>query len=181
MIAMNVAVAKTGTERRLSDVFALARGRLPGDGRVAEVRQAAIEAYERLGLPHRRVEEWKYTDLRALMRDVLPLAPMPDATALARARVALASVAVAGAQKLVLVDGAVVPDLSDLGDSENGVSVRTLREILDDADNAARADLLLSEASDAMISLNAAMATDGVVIRVADGAQLEAPIPVIHI
>ena len=65
---MNVAVAKTGTERRLSDVFALARGRLPGDGRVAEVRQAAIETYERLGLPHRRVEEWKYTDLRALMR-----------------------------------------------------------------------------------------------------------------
>jgi len=105
---MNVAVAKTGTERHLSDVFALARGRLPGDGRVAEVRQAAIEAYERLGLPHRRVEEWKYTDLRALMREVLPLAPLPDTAALARARVVLASVAMVGAQKLVLVDGVVV-------------------------------------------------------------------------
>jgi len=178
---MNVAVAKTGTERRLSDVFALARGRLPGDGRVAEVRQAAIEAYERLGLPHRRVEEWKYTDLRALMREVLPLAPMPDAAALARAGVALASVALAGAQKLVLVDGVVVPDLSDLGVSETGVTVRTLREMLDNAVNAARADLLLSEASDAMISLNAAMATDGVVIGIADGAQLQAPIQIVHI
>src|SRR6185369_17066015 len=149
MMAMNVAVVKTGTERRLSDVFALARGRLPGDGRVAEVRQAAIAAYERLGLPHRRIEEWKYTDLRA---------PMRDATAVTRAREALSSVAMAGAQKLVLVDGVVVPELSDLGASEPGVSVRTLREILDDAGNAARADLLLSEASDAMISLNAAMA-----------------------
>ena len=28
----------------------------------------------RTGLPHRRVEEWKYTDLRALMRDAKPLA-----------------------------------------------------------------------------------------------------------
>ena len=26
------------------------------------------------GLPHRRLEDWKYTDLRALMREVLPLA-----------------------------------------------------------------------------------------------------------
>jgi Fe-S cluster assembly protein SufD len=181
MMAMNVAVVKTGTERRLSDVFALARGRLPGDGRVAEVRQAAIEAYERLGLPHRRIEEWKYTDLRALMREVLPLAPMPDAAALARAREALSSVAMAGAQKLVLVDGVFVPELSDLGASEQGVSVRTLREILDNAGNAARADLLLSEASDAMISLNAAMATDGVVIGVADGAELKTPIHIVHV
>src|SRR6185295_20374501 len=133
MMAMNVAVVKTGTERRLSDVFALARGRLPGNGRVAEVRQAAIEAYERLGLPHRRIEEWKYTDLRALMREVLPLAPMPDAPAVVWAREALSSVAMAGAQKLVLVDGAIVPELSDFGVSEQGVSVRTLREVLDDA------------------------------------------------
>ncbi len=178
---MNVAVAKTGTERRLSDAFALARGRLPGDGRVAEVRQAAIETYERLGLPHRRVEEWKYTDLRALVREVLPLAPMPDAAALTRAREAMAAVAMAGAQKLVLVDGVVVPELSDLGVSETGVGVRTLREILANAANAARADLLLSEASDAMISLNAAMATDGVVISVADGIHLKTPIQIIHI
>ena len=26
-----------------------------------------------LGVPHRRVEEWKYTDLRALMPEVYPL------------------------------------------------------------------------------------------------------------
>ena len=178
---MNVAVAKTGTERRLSDVFALARGRLPGDGRVAEVRQAAIEVYERLGLPHRRVEEWKYTDLRALMREVLPLAPLPDAAVLLRAREALASIAMAGAQKLVLVDGAVVPELSDLGASAPDVTIRTLREILDDAANAARADLLLTETSDAMVSLNAAMATDGVVISIADGAHVAAPIQIVHI
>ena len=178
---MNVAVAKTGTERRLSDVFALARGRLPGDGRVAEVRQAAIETYERLGLPHRRVEEWKYTDLRALMREVLPLAPLPDAAVLLRAREALASIAMAGAQKLVLVDGAVVPELSDLGASAPDVTIRTLREILDDAANVARADLLLTETSDAMVSLNAAMATDGVVISIADGAHVAAPIQIVHI
>ena len=31
------------------------------------------------------IEDWKYTDLRALMREVLPLAAAPDAAALKRA------------------------------------------------------------------------------------------------
>ena len=82
---MNLAVAKTETRRALSDVFAIARDRLPGAGQVADARQQALEAYERAGLPHRRIEDWKYTDLRVLMRDVLPLAPDPDAAALKRA------------------------------------------------------------------------------------------------
>src|SRR5258708_2923359 len=83
---------------------AFARDRLPGAGKVADVRVQAFEAYERTGLPNRRIEEWKYTDLRALMREVLPLAPAPDAAAIARARKALKSQEIEGASKLVLVD-----------------------------------------------------------------------------
>jgi len=78
---MNLALAKNETGRALSDSFAIARDRLPGAGKVAEARSAAFEAYDRAGLPHRRIEDWKYTDLRALMREVLPLAPAPDAPA----------------------------------------------------------------------------------------------------
>jgi Fe-S cluster assembly protein SufD len=178
---MNVALAKTETGRAVSDIFTLARDRLPGTGKVAEARWQAFDAYQRAGLPHRRIEEWKYTDLRALMREVLPLAPLPDAAALARARGALASAALEGACKLVLVDGVFVPELSDLGALGSDVSVRTLREILDNAGNDARADLLLTEVSDVMISLNAAMTTDGVVVGVADGAVLAAPIHIVHV
>src|SRR5438067_13259962 len=86
---MNVALAKTGTERAPSDIFAIARHRLPGAGKIAEARRQAFEAYERAGLPHRRIEEWKYTDLRVLMCEVLPLAPEPDAAVLKRAAAAL--------------------------------------------------------------------------------------------
>jgi Fe-S cluster assembly protein SufD len=176
---MNVVVAKTETGRALSDVFAVARGRLPGAGRVAEVRRQAFEAFERSGLPHRRIEEWKYTDLRMLMREVLPLAPKPDAAALKRARATLQSHAVEGTSKLVLVDGVFVPELADAADA--GVSVRTLREILENATNEAAADLLITNATDAMISLNAALATDGVVLGIADGTALSHPIHIIHV
>src|SRR6202048_2802567 len=97
---MNLALAKTETGRALSDAFAVARDRLPGTGKVADLRRQAFEAYERVGLPHRRIEDWKYTDLRVLMREVLPPAAAPDAAALKRAGVALKLHAIAGVRRL---------------------------------------------------------------------------------
>jgi Fe-S cluster assembly protein SufD len=178
---MNVALAKTETGRALSDAFAVARDRLPGAGKVAEARQRAFEAYERVGLPHRRIEDWKYTDLRALMREVLAPAPAPDAAALARADAALKVHAIAGARRLVLVDGVFAPKLSETGNLEKGLGIRTLREVLEAGDSALHARLLLAENSDSMVALNGAMMTDGLVLDVADGAALEQPLHIVHI
>jgi Fe-S cluster assembly protein SufD len=178
---MNVVLAKTETGRALGSVFAVARDRLPGAGKVADVRGQGFEAYERAGLPHRRIEEWKYTDLRALMREVLPLAAAPDAKALGRARKALKAQRIADVSALVLVDGAFVPELSDVAALGGGVSVRSLRDVLENDGNDARADLLLTKTTDAMISLNAALATDGVVMTIADGTALSRPIHIVHV
>lgn len=177
---MNLALAKTDTGRALRDTFAIARDRLPGAGKVADARQQAFAAYERVGLPHRRIEDWKYTDLRTLMREVLPLAPEADAAALKRAGSSLASHVIEDAHRLVLVDGAWAPTLSDIPD-ETGVHVRVLREVLEDAGNEVRADLLASAVSDPMLLLNAAMVTDGVLITVAAGAKLTKPLHIVHV
>ncbi len=178
---MNVALAKTETGRALSDAFALVRDRLPGAGKVAEARQQAFEAYERAGLPHRRIEDWKYTDLRVLMREVLPLAATPDATALKRAAAALKLHAIDGARRLVLVDGMFAPSLSEIGGLEKGLGIRTLREVLESGDAKVQAQLLGPENPDIMVALNSAMMTDGLVIDVADGAALTQPLHVVHI
>src|SRR3989440_31944 len=178
---MNVALAKTGTERAPSDIFAVARDRLPGAGKIAEARRQAFEAYERAGLPHRRIEEWKYTDLRVLMREVLPLAPELDAAVLKRAAAALKRHAIAGVRRLVLVDGVFAPRLSETADLENGLGIRTLREVLEAGDSALQAQLLAPDNSDAMVALNSAMMTDGVVIEVADRAALTQPLHIVHI
>src|SRR5258708_3341174 len=177
---MNVALAKTGTERAPSDIFAIGRDRLPGGGRIAEAGRQALEAYERAGLPHRRIEEWKYTDLRVLMREVLPPAPEPDAAALKRAAAALKLHAIAGVRRLVLVDGVFAPKLSETADLEKGLNIRALRDVLEAGDSALQAQLLAPENSDAMVALNSAMMTDGVVIEVADGAALTQPLLIVH-
>ena len=173
---MNVAVAKTGSGRAVSDLFASAEGRLPGSPDVIAARREAFETYERLGLPHRRIEEWKYTDLRALVGEVLPLAAAPDATALKRAADAVKAHALAGARKLVLVDGVFAAELSDVKALASEVGFKTLREQLDKD-----AGLLKTVSTDAVIAVNAALATDGVVLSIADGMQLSAPIQIIHV
>jgi Fe-S cluster assembly protein SufD len=173
---MNVAVAKTETGRAVSETFAMARSRLPGAGKVADARRKAFEAYERAGLPTRRIEDWKYTDLRVLMREVLPLAAAPDASALAKAADAAKASAVENAWRLVLVDGVFAPKLSDLAGLDKGFRVQSLHETLD-----AGADLPAAATDDVMVSLNAAMATDGVIVSVDDGVALTRPVQIVHV
>ncbi len=176
---MDVALTKAEARRVVSDTFTAVRDRLPGSGDLARARQQAFEDFERAGLPHRRLEDWKYTDLRALMREVLPLAPAPDGSALQRAKAALALLPGLDACRLVLVDGVFAPSLSDVSSVESGIRVQTLRAILEDS---GRADLLNNgSVSGPMIALNSAMATDGVVITVAEGITLTKPIHIVHV
>src|SRR4051794_23208149 len=137
---MNVALAVSNKDLPFGDLFAAARSRLPGSGVVAEARQSAFDDFAGRGLPHRRIEEWKYTDLRALLRNVTPLAASPGKDALARAAKALKSLKIHGTQKLVLVDGVFIPQLSDVATPDAGIHVQTLREVLEKAD--AKAELL---------------------------------------
>jgi Fe-S cluster assembly protein SufD len=175
---MNLVLAKTDS---LNDVFSVARDRLPGAGKIAEARRQAFEVFARAGLPHRRIEDWKYTDLRVLMREVLPLAAAPDAAALKRAEAALKPHAIAGVRRLVLVDGAFAPNLSDLADLEGGLSIRALREMLEASDAGWDVDMLTPESRDPMLALNGAMMTDGLMITVAAGAVLKRPLHVVHV
>jgi Fe-S cluster assembly protein SufD len=175
---MNLVLAKTDT---LNDVFSVARDRLPGTDGVAEARRQAFEIFARAGLPNRRIEDWKYTDLRALMREVLPLAPAPDAAALKRAGAALKAHAIEGARQLVLVDGVFAPDLSDLANLDDGLSIRTLRDALETDGAQLQPEDLSSESSSAMMALNTAMMTDGLVIMVARGVALQRPLHIVHV
>src|SRR5499433_592066 len=86
--AMNAEVRpiKTAAESALAQSFAAVKRALPGAGTVGALREDAFRRFETEGLPHRRAEEWKYTDLRALMREAKPLAAVPDAAAKARAK-----------------------------------------------------------------------------------------------
>jgi Fe-S cluster assembly protein SufD len=177
-----VAVIKTAAETALAQTFAQVRDRLPGDEAVAARRNAAFDVFAKQGLPHRRIEEWKYTDLRALMRDAKPLASPPDAAAKARAKDAGRLLSDLDARRLVFVDGAFVPELSDLHDLEAGLAVGSLAQALTDGDPVVAARLgKLAPANDAAVALNTALMGDGAVIRIASGATIERPLHLLFV
>src|SRR3954452_8868393 len=122
---------KNAAEQQLAAEWQAAKARLPGAG---PLRAAAFERFATAGLPHRRVEEWKYTDLRALMRDAKPLAGAPDAAAKARSAQAGVLLASIEGRRIVFVDGAFVAELSDLADLEPGLSIGSLAQALASGD-----------------------------------------------
>jgi Fe-S cluster assembly protein SufD len=173
---------RTAAETALATAFADVRTRLPGDGAVAAQREAAFSLFARQGLPHRRIEEWKYTDLRALMRDAKPLAAPPDAAAKARAKTAGALLGDVETRRLVFVDGAFVPELSDLKSLERGLSIGSLADALVDGDPAVLAHLgKLAPSGDVAVALNTAFMGDGAVIRLAEGATVERPLHLVFV
>jgi Fe-S cluster assembly protein SufD len=177
-----VRTARTSAEQAIVDHFDRALPSLPGGTRVRAAREAAFAIFRKTGLPHRRIEEWKYTDLRALMRTAFAPAERPTEAA-ARQAVAGTVEPLANIDRfrLVLVDGFFVEALSDLaGLKAAGVEVATLAALLDDD----RAELLSASrlaSDDVALALNTAFATDGVAIRIAPGAVIDKPIEMVHV
>ncbi|MGD9541779.1 Fe-S cluster assembly protein SufD [Methylocystis sp.] len=137
----------------------------------AGLRTAAWETYAAKGLPNRRVESWHYTDLKAALARPAPLAIARGGVEVARSHDSI---------RLVVLDGAFRPELSDVAALPRGVTVQPLREALAQATPGVMA-LLASDdvrTDDALLSLNTALMQDGVILRIGDGVTIERPIEI---
>src|SRR5262245_61914857 len=165
---------KTDAETALAEAFASEKARLPGGREVAARREAAFRHFEAGGLPSRRVEEWKYTDLRVLMRDAKPLAQPPAARALQPQALGDALPDIT-ALNVAIVNGAFAPEWTDVGESDPGVTIAELFAWL--AENTDfRLDQVVSEPIDLALALNSAFMTGGAVVHVKKNARVARPI-----
>jgi FeS assembly protein SufD len=177
---------RTKAEQELLDLFTSAEKALPGARNkwVSDLRTKAIEAYGRLGLPHRRIEAWKYTDLRARLADVNPLLKAEGvAVGEAELKRALGSeVAKLPAYRLVVVEGDLRADLSDMaGLKEAGVEAVSLAQALEKPSAWLKTALaqVNPRQDDPVLALNTALMTGGVALRIGAGVTLDKPIHVI--
>jgi Fe-S cluster assembly protein SufD len=179
---------RTKAEQAYLDHFVAAEKALPGarDNWVADLRRKAIEAYGRLGLPHRRIEAWKYTDLRAALTEAFP--PV-RATGLhidaADVKMALGTrVATLPAYRLVIVEGELRADLSDFaGLKAAGVEAVSLSQVLEKPAAWLKDALgtVNPREDDPVLALNTAFMTGGVLLRLKDGLTLDKPIHIINL
>lgn len=171
---------KTAAEQVLAQQFANVKAELPGGGAVRKLREDAFAGFEAKGLPHRRLESWRYTDLRSLLREAKPLAGSATITPEIGER--LAALKLDGI-RLVLVDGTFAAELSTLEGLPEGVTVNALADAL----VSPREDLtrILSgpgvSADDSGLMLNTALMRDGVMVEIAEGTELEAPLTIVSL
>jgi Fe-S cluster assembly protein SufD len=172
-----ITLIKNPAEQQLAAEWAAAKAKLPG---AAPLRNAAFERFAKAGLPTRRVEEWKYTDLRALMRDAKPLAARPGADVFDKLKDAGAGLGDLEARRIVIADGYLAPDWTDDNAHDPGVTITQLFASLTE-ENLYRLNSLPEAArSDIAVSLNTAFMTGGVVIHVRKDACIEQPIHLAH-
>jgi Fe-S cluster assembly protein SufD len=172
--------ARTEAEEALIEAFDSATPKLLG---AAALRAAAMAQFASSGLPNRRVESWHYTDLRAMLRRAAAIRPR-DFMSLDLARERLASPeAQTHGVRIVMLDGAYRPDLSDLGLLPEGVTVTSLVDALT-AGDAETLSALTAEGQggdDPIVSLNTALMQDGVIVRVAPGVEVARPIAIANL
>jgi Fe-S cluster assembly protein SufD len=169
----SVVPVKTKAELAFASNFAalsVAGGvELPGSSWVARVRREAMDAFQAQGLPSRRVEAFKYTDLRERMKDAWARAGAQAPVARAAIDAGLGPLASLDAFRIVFVDGVFRPELSDLaGLTAAGGEAMPLAPLLAKAPSWLEGKFAAGRlgAPDALTLLNTAFMSDGLMLKI---------------
>ncbi len=144
-------------------------------------RRDGSEAFGRVGLPTRRVEEWRFTDVTEIARGrFLPAAGPTPGAAVADALKALPYLS-EGCACLVIVDGFVDPELSVWPEQEKGgIELLSLSDFVPEEGGPLPGSIARADFSP-FSALNAAFLRDGAVVRIAADAELDKPVHLVYV
>lgn len=166
---------RSPAETGLAKLFEATKMRYPTGVSIA--REEAFRYFEAVGLPTRRVEAFKYTDLRAAFRDAATPAEMPSAETAHAAIADAKGFSRIEAVRLSFVNGHLITGASDLAAVPAGITVTPLTEALAKGDPLlARLTPVRQASENPIYQLNTAFLADGAVIHVAAGIKVETPI-----
>jgi Fe-S cluster assembly protein SufD len=146
------------------------------------IRRRAFERFADLGLPTPREEDWKYTNLAPLAKIAFEPAALFNLDAAAREALARRFSKAGWGARLVFLNGRYAEELSSPACPE-GIAIGSLATALRTAPADLEPHLARYAGSDepALIALNTAFIQDGALIRIADGAVIEAPIHLVFL
>ncbi len=161
---MSIAIAKTPAEEVYADLDNLPDG-------FDDIRKQAANAVAKSGLPNRRVEEWKWTDLRRIVDQAYPPAIGGDVAAEKLDELsALSPFGNIVGSRIVFVNGVFDETRSQL---PKNISISMLA-------SADKVGFSLRD-GDVIDALNLAYASDGVIINVAKGVKVEKPVELVFL
>jgi Fe-S cluster assembly protein SufD len=168
-----------------AESFLTAADTLPGKGTRAltAFREKGLHLFFELGLPTKRMEDWRYSDLRnlATSRWHVPARRTPPAgeveTALGRLPGG------AGFFRLVFLDGRLVRPLCQLAGLPAGVTIESIATVAETRGEwlAEHLGTVVPSEENGCTALNSALFMDGYVLHLADGIELNRPLEVIFL
>lgn len=166
---------RTGAETGLSALFEAGRKSFATEEAIG--REEAFKFFEATGLPSRRVEAFKYTDLRAAITEAAHPAEAPSAEAARKAVAAATGFATIEAARLTFVNGHLIRALSDLSGLPEGVTVTPINDAMGKGDARLKRLAPVPQARENPVyQLNTAFLADGALISVAAGAKPDLPL-----
>lgn len=173
-------------EKLFIETYEREREELPGAGLgwLDARRDEAAKAFAASGLPHRRMEDWRYTDLRrALTTATLTRAPRaggagasPDASA----RPAIAAIQDIDRHVIVFANGRLSSDLSSLS-LPAGVTLLPFARALAEPWSQSLVEMKVEAQAGTVIALNTALMQDGIGLHLARGAKLDKPLHLVFL
>jgi Fe-S cluster assembly protein SufD len=149
---------------------------------LVERRALARERFERMGLPTRKDEAWRSTNVSPIVRASFSRARAPGAGEIAAATRRIGEPWEATLPRFVLVDGHPVASLARALDGK-AANPRALADAA--RAGACRTEELLGlvagEGSGPFVQLNGALFRDGVALHVSRGASLDRPLEIVHV
>jgi len=146
---------------------------------VEKTRQEALSLFKKVGLPSKRDEDWKYTDVSRLA-DLLEVGS-------SHTDIAVEGLGIADldAHRMVFINGVFDEAQSNLPDGVSIVSLAVLEASVSNEACEALAKLFRVSGDEplfnGLLALNAAMASDGAVVCLADNSVLDKPLYILHV
>jgi len=151
---------------------------------ISVIREEGRILFEKNGLPTRRLEEWKYTDVSAISE--LSFAPPTPARKLSTRPELLKSLLPLELSplRLVFVDGFFSPALSRYPtELPGGVEISSLKEAIDNNHPLLKTNLstLANPEDNGFVALNNAYIEDGAWLHIPDKVRLDFPVHLVYI
>ena len=168
----------------LSERYSQSKRSLPGNDLawLNTYRDAGIEKFALQGLPTKKWEAWKYTNLTEISSTAFRSVESKDSEKLISSVPSLFEIGELEA-KLVFVNGFLRADLSHFGELPEGLTIQSMQEALKENPEIFENNLTdnFSKNISPFVALNSAFMETGVVIRVSPGVRKLKPIEIVHL
>ncbi|QQE64414.1 Fe-S cluster assembly protein SufD [Leptolyngbya sp. BL0902] len=181
---LDIPTSTSLTEQRdayLKALIATAKAAVPADLALADLRTRAEALLKEETFPSTRQEDWRFTDLSALLS--VNFAVAESSTITETAINALRLPETTGAQ-IVVVNGVFNAELSQLEQLPEGATLGSLRQLSQDADLMAKLQERLGQASgshEVFTALNTVGFQDAVVIYLPRNVVLDTPVQILYV